>query len=69
MKDMKVVIRANELLDAGLTPDDAEVKLLSEAPDAEKIEWFDKAAGRYLVFQLDAERKRAAKRAAKTSGD
>lgn len=69
MKDMKVVARANELLDTGLDPEEAEVKLLAEAPDAEKIEWFDEAAGRYLVFQLDAERKRAAKRAAKNSVD
>ena len=61
MKDMMVVSFARELLDEGLSSDEAVTRLLAEAPDAEKIEWFNEVAGRYLVYQLDAERNRAKK--------
>jgi hypothetical protein len=57
MKQMKVVDRANELLDRGLDPKDAVETLITTAPIEEKVEWFDEVAGRYLVSQLAYERR------------
>lgn len=56
MKQMKVVDRANRLLDEGLESKEALGTLLAEATPEEKIEWFDEVAGKYLIYQLAYER-------------
>lgn len=58
MKEMKVVDRANQLLDRGLDPKEAVATLVETAPTEEKVEWFDEVAGQYLVYQLAYERRR-----------
>lgn len=59
MKQLKVVDRANELLDGGMDAKEAVAELVSDAPDEEKIEWFDEFAATYLVYQLASERRKA----------
>jgi len=58
MKQIKVVDRANHLLDRGLDPKEAVANLVETAPIEEKVEWFDEVAGQYLVYQLASERRR-----------
>jgi len=58
MKQIKVVDRANQLLDRGLDPKEAVATLVETAPIEEKVEWFDEVAGQYLVYQLASERRR-----------
>lgn len=58
MKKMRIVERANQLLDQGLDPKAAVATLLDTAPIEEKVEWFDEVAGQYLVYQLSYERKK-----------
>lgn len=58
MKQIKVVDRANQLLDRGLDPKKAVATLVETAPIEEKVEWFDEVAGQYLVYQLASERRR-----------
>lgn len=56
---MKVVQRANQLLDRGLDPKEAVATLIDTAPSEEKVGWFDEVAGRYLVYQSSCERKKS----------
>jgi hypothetical protein len=58
MKQMKVVDRANQLLDRGLDQKEAVATLVEMAPIGEKVEWFDEVAGQYLVYQLAYQRRR-----------
>lgn len=58
MRKLKVVDRANELLDRGMDPKEAVATLVADAPMEEKVEWFDEVAGQYLVYQLSYERKK-----------
>lgn len=60
MKQMKVVDRANELMDRGLDPREAVDTLIQTAPTEEKVEWFDEVAGQYLIYQLAHERREKA---------
>lgn len=59
MRHMKVVERANQLLDQGLDPKEAVATLIETAPIEEKVEWFDEVAGKYLLYQLSYERKKS----------
>lgn len=58
MKKLRIVDRANELLDQGVEPKTAVATLVDTAPVEEKVEWFDEVAGQYLVYQLSYERKK-----------
>lgn len=62
MKRMKVVERANRLLDQGIDSRTAVATLIDTAPVEEKVEWFDEVPGQYLVYQLSDERKKSSDR-------
>ena len=55
---MKVSERAEKLLDEGVDLEVAVERLIAEAPVEEKVEWFDQAAAKYLVYQLQLQRQR-----------